>query len=573
MTIDDVLGRIAGRADCLAQSVYVQNAVACPPAVCGDGMQSSPRGVRRRQRLRRRRLPQPIASRPSATSSPPPTISSRSAIFENHGCTDHDLPRQRQVGRARSARRRRRTRTWSTSMRRASPGAKRVSPGRQGREPAVDQPGRRARCPISTPRRCAPCRSALPPISTDELEALRLVDRNRRRGARREPPRRRQPARRLRPRAATGEDRAARAAAAPGTGVQLHMPAYTLKAAERDRGVLLQLLRHQRPDAGRVPHRRRPALPLQERRHPPGSAQPSSDRRRLPRHANRRTIPSWGVYKCRGGEHDGAVCDPLDLTFCGSGGCATDPDPTAIACIGFGPTTGSARSPAAASRSRRRPPRISASRTRSTTSCRCAASCCGTRTPSTSPRRDGTLEAWVNITFPEPERADLQGRADLQRQQDLLDRQLPADPRAGAGGLRRHGGLPDPRVRAGGRLRQLARSRATRPRTSSSSAATCTSTASASRSSAAASPATAARTTARRARRCKPRCAPARHVRRRRRPRSAAGAAVHQLRLQRSGHPALRPADPDLRLRRRWPTARSPTAATTTTARRRTSRR
>ena len=34
-----MLGRIAGRADCLAQSVYVQNAVTCPPAVCGDGMQ------------------------------------------------------------------------------------------------------------------------------------------------------------------------------------------------------------------------------------------------------------------------------------------------------------------------------------------------------------------------------------------------------------------------------------------------------------------------------------------------------------------------------------------------------
>ena len=43
--------------------------------------------------------------------------------------------------------------------------------------------------------------------------------------------------------------------------------------------------------------------------------------------------PAWGVYHCRGGEHDGTVCDPLDLTACGSGGCATDPDPTAIACI------------------------------------------------------------------------------------------------------------------------------------------------------------------------------------------------------------------------------------------------
>jgi cysteine-rich repeat protein len=37
-----VLGRIAGRADCLGQYVYVQNAVVCPPAQCGDGMQIVP---------------------------------------------------------------------------------------------------------------------------------------------------------------------------------------------------------------------------------------------------------------------------------------------------------------------------------------------------------------------------------------------------------------------------------------------------------------------------------------------------------------------------------------------------
>ena len=49
---------------------------------------------------------------------------------------------------------------------------------------------------------------------------------------------------------------------------------------------------------------------------------------------------SWGVYKCRGGARDGDVCNPLDIPFCGAGQCATDPDPNAIACIGFGPTGG-----------------------------------------------------------------------------------------------------------------------------------------------------------------------------------------------------------------------------------------
>jgi cysteine-rich repeat protein len=51
--------------------------------------------------------------------------------------------------------------------------------------------------------------------------------------------------------------------------------------------------------------------------------------------------PSWGTYSCKQGPRHGQTCDPFDLEFCGEGGdCATDPDPTAIACIGFGPQTG-----------------------------------------------------------------------------------------------------------------------------------------------------------------------------------------------------------------------------------------
>lgn len=51
--------------------------------------------------------------------------------------------------------------------------------------------------------------------------------------------------------------------------------------------------------------------------------------------------PVWGVYSCKGGSKDGQVCNPLDLGFCGEGGdCATDPDPSSIACIGFGPQNG-----------------------------------------------------------------------------------------------------------------------------------------------------------------------------------------------------------------------------------------
>ncbi len=50
--------------------------------------------------------------------------------------------------------------------------------------------------------------------------------------------------------------------------------------------------------------------------------------------------PIWGPYACRGGNRDGESCAPTDAGFCGSGDCATDPDPNAIACIGFGPQQG-----------------------------------------------------------------------------------------------------------------------------------------------------------------------------------------------------------------------------------------
>jgi len=47
--------------------------------------------------------------------------------------------------------------------------------------------------------------------------------------------------------------------------------------------------------------------------------------------------PSWGAYKCRGGEKDGQACAPTDLEFCGDDAlCGSEPR-RSIACIGFGP--------------------------------------------------------------------------------------------------------------------------------------------------------------------------------------------------------------------------------------------
>jgi cysteine-rich repeat protein len=45
--------------------------------------------------------------------------------------------------------------------------------------------------------------------------------------------------------------------------------------------------------------------------------------------------PAWGVFRCRGGAHDGATCDPTALDFCGAdSGCASDPV-SGVNCIGF----------------------------------------------------------------------------------------------------------------------------------------------------------------------------------------------------------------------------------------------
>ncbi len=46
--------------------------------------------------------------------------------------------------------------------------------------------------------------------------------------------------------------------------------------------------------------------------------------------------PSWGEYRCRGGEKDGQLCEPTDLGFCGDYLCGSEPK-RSIACIGFGP--------------------------------------------------------------------------------------------------------------------------------------------------------------------------------------------------------------------------------------------
>jgi hypothetical protein len=46
--------------------------------------------------------------------------------------------------------------------------------------------------------------------------------------------------------------------------------------------------------------------------------------------------PAFGAWACRGGARDGQTCEPTDLSFCGEGVCASEPQKS-FACIGYGP--------------------------------------------------------------------------------------------------------------------------------------------------------------------------------------------------------------------------------------------
>lgn len=121
----------------------------------------------------------------------------------------------------------------------------------------------------------------------------------------------------------------------PGTGVQIRMPKYVLNPhSEREtcfvsyydvsdqvppqfRGADGNTFRYWRNEIRQDPLSHHLIVSLYT-----GNARPDD--------------PAWGTFSCRGGDRDGERCDPLDLTFCGEGICATPPV-NSVACIGFGP--------------------------------------------------------------------------------------------------------------------------------------------------------------------------------------------------------------------------------------------
>jgi cysteine-rich repeat protein len=334
------LDNVAARGDCLGDGVYVQNAVVCPPAVCGDGMQVMPNeecddgndyegdGCRS------------DCVRTECEVFPTTYDMIQKAIFENRGCTSafcHDGTPGQGGGLDLRAGVSYENLIDVPAGSLPDSGWKRVTPGDKDGSllwinlAAATLPGH-----YSAPLRAMPI--GLPPITTDELEALRIWIET------------------------AGATRDANVAAAttllnacgpepepvkiqplpppaPGTGLQLHMPAWTL-APESESEVCFSSYYD---FTGQVPAEFLSAdgesfrYKSVEIRQDPLSHHLIIN---LFRGEEAPNDPLWGVYTCKGGDKAGEVCDPLQLGFCGAGDCATEPDASSVLCVGFGPQTG-----------------------------------------------------------------------------------------------------------------------------------------------------------------------------------------------------------------------------------------
>ena len=336
-TMATVLARIAGRADCLGQSVYVQNAVTCPPAHCGDGMQIVPDeecddgndydgdGCRS------------DCVKTDCDVFPTTFDLIQKAIFENHGCTDDACHGSTKSGgldlRAGNS-----YASLVDNAAGSTDGWKRVDPGSKETSLLwVNLAARTLPNDWKAPIRGMPIGGAA--LSADELEALGIwIETG---GAARD----------------ANLPQAANLLAAcvpephpvkidplpppaPGTGLQLHMPAWTLPPKSESEVCFTSYydFTGQVPADLLSPDGKSFRYKSVEIRQDPLSHHLIVD-------AFRGTAgpddPAWGTYKCRGGAKDGQVCEPLELGSCGDGAdCSTDPDPTTIACIGYGPVEG-----------------------------------------------------------------------------------------------------------------------------------------------------------------------------------------------------------------------------------------
>lgn len=398
--VDVFLANVTGRADCMAQAVYVQNAITCPPSVCGDGMQTSQPAPR--EECDDGNDYDGDGCRNDCVKAEcdvfPTTFDLiQKAIFENHGCTDavcHGDARQGGLDlRAGASYASLNDVDAATVL-----GMKRIAPGDKDESllwlnlAALTLPNQ-----YTAPVRGMPL-GGYPPLTTDELDAVRMwIELG---GAARDA---------QIPEAAALLDACVPEPEpvkidpleppAPGTGVQLHMPAYTLAAHSEAESCFSSYydLSDQIPAQFLSPSGTHFRYKSVDVRQDPLSHHLIVDVYRGNAPAN---DPRWGTYKCRGGARDGTVCNPLDLGFCGGTECATDPDFSAIACIGFGPneglgtlTSGGFAFAQETTAHYRFPPGVY-------DELPVRGLILWNSHAFNLTRTDGTLEAWVNITFP-----------------------------------------------------------------------------------------------------------------------------------------------------------------------------
>jgi cysteine-rich repeat protein len=336
--IDSFLGTIAGVADCHAGGVYLQDAVRCPAPVCGNGVQEDGEECDDGNDF------DGDGCRSDCLKTECDSFAStydliQRAIFENRGCTAtacHDSTASGGLDL-------RADRSYENlidvpSQTFPGSGFKRIDPGNKDDSLLwINVAAGTLPDEYTAPRRAMPI--GAPPLTANEVEALRLW---------------------------IEEGGASRDGTVPGTadllqgclpqpkplnieplpppaaneGIQLHMPAWTLPPD----GEAEVCFSSYYDFTGQIPPEFLSADGLRFRyreveiRQDPLSHHLIVD---LYRGDEAPNDPVWGTYTCKGGGRAGETCDPLDLGFCGEDGdCATDPDPTTIACIGFGPQTG-----------------------------------------------------------------------------------------------------------------------------------------------------------------------------------------------------------------------------------------
>lgn len=121
----------------------------------------------------------------------------------------------------------------------------------------------------------------------------------------------------------------------PGKGVQMRMPRWTLPPVSEDEICMATYVDF----SDQVPEQYRGADGTTFRYNFHETRQDPLSHHLVPvnyKGAAAVDSPTWGDWRCRGGERDGELCEPTDTTSCGDGLCAT-PIVSTVGCLGYGP--------------------------------------------------------------------------------------------------------------------------------------------------------------------------------------------------------------------------------------------